>query len=114
MSEIERGEKPVRKKLSPAEYWEWRTTISEMQVAKEVFKNSEFEHKILMIQAENSVLKAQVFAKTKLVSAKENVENCKKEYDRFKNVLEENLGISLNGKIINEVTFEVQDPPTNE
>jgi hypothetical protein len=103
-----------KKVLSPGQYWEWRTTISEVEIAKEKQKNVALEHKILMRDSENLHLRTQLFIKTKVEQVNKKVEAAQAEYDRFKAMLETELGTSLSNKLIDDITFEIRDlPETN-
>lgn len=95
-------------KLTPEEYWEWRTTIAEMQ-------NAEAEHRVNTLKAalmakdiEISQLKLNSF-KAVIRSSEENKKAHDSEYKRFKGKLEERLGISLDNKVIDDLTFEVRE-----
>jgi hypothetical protein len=100
-----------RTALSPAEYWEWRTTISDMDLAKFRLAKTELEYKLLLKDSELMVARQQLFLKTRMDAARDGVTNAKAEYDRFKGDLEKSLGQSLSGKIIDDVTFEIKDLP---
>lgn len=97
--------------LKAEEYWEWRTTISEMNNCKEKFLRTQTELKVLHKEAEILAVRSQLFQKSRLEGAKLEYENSQAEYERFKKVLEERLGTSLNNKVIDDVTFEVRDLP---
>jgi len=98
----------MTKKLTKAQYWEWRCTIEEMKTA-ELNKGRE----ILSIKLMEKDLELQ---QLKLMNQKRNlgkvtnaVVDAKKEYERFKEMLEEKLKISLKDKSIDPVTFEIHD-----
>lgn len=98
-------------KLDPGQYWEWRTTISELQCAEHRRSNSDLTLKVLTQNAEICALKVEVFKRTIYKSSHDAVDAAKKEYDETKKRLEEKLGTSLNSKMIDDVTFEVKDLP---
>jgi len=98
-------------KLHAAEYWEWRTTISEMDVAKEKAKLADAELKILYRDTEIASLRAKLHQSAVVSKARTALENAQAEYARFKGVLEGRLGVSLNNKVIDDITFEVKDLP---
>jgi len=100
------------KKLTPAQYWEWRTTIVEMQVCKTQLREAELELKLMQKDAELLAVRAMLFAKTKVESLKAANDASKVEYERFKKVLEDSLGETLSGKMIDEVTYEIKDLPS--
>jgi len=95
------------KKLKPARYWEWRTCIVEMQHAETKLKVSEMQYEMMLKDHEIARLKAALF-KTTLSSLKESKELAKKEYDKLKERIEKDLGISLNGCVIDDITFEIK------
>lgn len=97
--------------LSPAQYWEWRTTIAEMEIAKEKHKTAHAEFKLLQKEAENLSIRTQLFIRTRMEAAKAEVQTTSTEYARFKEVLEKDLGQSLNKKLIDDVTFEIRELP---
>lgn len=103
----------MKTNLSPAQYWEWRTTIAEAETAKEKFKAAQLEYKLLQKEAENLSIRTQLFLRSRMEATKAEVGKTAAEYERFKKVLEENLGQSLNNKLIDDVTFEIRDLPDN-
>lgn len=101
----------MKSHLSPAQYWEWRTTISEAEIAKEKFKSTQLEYKLLQKEAENLSIRTQLFLRIRMEAVKAEVGKTAAEYERFKKVLEEDLGQSLNNKLIDDVSFEIRDLP---
>lgn len=100
-----------RNALKPEEYWEWRTTITELHLAQEQDKSFILEHKYLQKEAEMKAMQAQLFMRSRLQPTRDRLEGAKKEYERFKKVLEDRLGFSFDGKVIDEVTYELKDLP---
>lgn len=100
--------------LSPAQYWEWRTTITELDLAKEKLAKTELEYKLLMKDAEIHAIRQQLFLKTRMDSAKTALGQAQDEYERFKCVLEKSLSLSLNNKVIDDITFEIRDLPEQQ
>lgn len=98
-------------KLTPAEYWEWRTTIAEIRIMEARCKCSELEFKLLCKEAEILSVRTQLYKRTQIEAAKEKLDAATAEYVRIKEALEVRLGTSLNGKVIDEVTFEVKVLP---
>jgi hypothetical protein len=98
-----------RNSLTPSEYWEWRTTISELEASRAKLKSCELELKLLEKDVELLATKAQLFKKTRLSSSQFLVENCNTEYEKFKKNLEDKLGVSLSGKIIDDISFEIKE-----
>ena len=98
-------------KLSAGEYWEWRTTITEMNIKKSELKNTELEFKLLQKESEMLAIRQQLFIRTRMDAAKNGLQEAQTEYERFKTVLEKSVGMSLSNKIIDDITFEIRDLP---
>jgi hypothetical protein len=101
----------VKNKLTPAQYWEWRTTISELDVKKEKLESTKLQLQLLQKESELSAVKIQLFLKTRMELASNAVKDAQTEYDRFKGVLEKCVGQTLSNKIIDEITFEIKEVP---
>lgn len=100
--------------LSPAEYWEWRTTLSDLELEKEKFKNAQLELKILNKEAEVHHVRTQLFVRSRMEAARLGLAKAESEYQRYKGVLEKAHNVSLNNKIIDEFTYEIRElPDTN-
>jgi hypothetical protein len=95
-------------KLTATDYWEWRTTIAEFNDAKSKLELNETRLKLLQKDVELSMVKQQLHAATLVRSSRESADSAKAEYHRFKKVLEEKLGRSLDNCVIDDVTFEVK------
>jgi hypothetical protein len=104
-------EKQVRESLTGLEYWEWRTTISELDVAREKLMKTDLEIKLLNKEAEILSIRTQLYKSTKLAAEKEKFTSAQKEYERFKKQLEESLGRSLSNTVIEDHTFLIRDLP---
>ena len=99
---------PENPRLTYEQYWEWRTTIAELEVAK---KSEEIVILTLTSakkDAEILALKAQVFSLTQVKTAEKAVKEAQEEYTITKNRLEALLNTSLNDKIIDAATLEVK------
>lgn len=106
--------KVKEKKLTAAQYWEWRTTISEMETAKEKFQNARLSLNLLQKEAEMVGVRTQLFLRTRMEASKGELEKAQAEYERFKKVLEDSLGMSLKNTVIDDITFEVKDLPDDK
>jgi formate dehydrogenase maturation protein FdhE len=102
------------KKLSPEHYWEWRTTITEMELAQSKQRECEMAHKLLGKNAEMESLRFQLYAKTGLELAKQKSKESIEEYNRYKKTLEEKYNVSLNEKVIDDFTYEIKDLPKHD
>lgn len=103
------SELPQNKALTPAEYWEWRCAIADMQTAKGELKNSESQLIILKKDIEIASLKARLYELNQYENAKAKVEKSVKEYEDNKKRLEQVHQISLSGKMIDEITYEIKE-----
>lgn len=99
-------------KLSPEQYWEWRTTIAEMQTAEKELKLKGAQYEGQQKDLEIVRLKSALFRHT-MMSADAAFKQHQEEYKRFKAELEDSLGVSLDNKVIDEVTFEIKELPDN-
>lgn len=99
------------KALDAGQYWEWRTTIAELETAKVLAEKAALELKVLALETEKLALRTELFKRSQVKAAHDKVELSKREYDLTKKRLEDVLGVSLSGKMIDDVTFEVKDLP---
>jgi hypothetical protein len=106
--------KEMKTHLQGTDYWRWRSSISEMQKKELALKNSELEHKLLLKDAEMLGVRSQLFLKTRVQLTKDELAQSKTEYNSIKEELEKYLGYSLNGKVIDDFTFEVRDLPEQQ
>lgn len=104
----------IKTALSPAQYWEWRTTISEREVAQEKLRTASLELNLLQKEAEVLAVRTQLFVRTRLELAKAEAGSAHAEYARFKGELEKDLGQSLNNKLIDDTTYEIRDAPEQQ
>lgn len=108
LDEIEMEKLP---RVKPEMYWEWRTTIEEMDHAKTKFNLCKANAELLRRETENAALRHQLHLKTKIVESESLVDAAKKEYDNMKCKIEKDLGFSLENKMIDDLTYEVKDIP---
>jgi hypothetical protein len=102
------------KRLTAEQYWKWRNTITTMWLAQEKAKLTELELKLRQKDAELAHARMQLYNQTVVKGVLKKSEEAKQEYFTFKSELEKVLGISLDGKAINDETFEVTDLPVDE
>jgi len=93
-------------KLTPAQYWEWRTTVAELNNAKLNVELGQHKHQIAVMNA--------VLAKRELQDIILKKIEIKKEYDRYTQELEKKLGTKFANKIIDPVTYEILEEPQKE
>jgi hypothetical protein len=97
------------KRLAPHEYWEWRCAISDMSTARKEKDLTEAQLIALRKDIEIASLKARLFELVQIETAKAKLENSTNAYNENKNKLEVVHQISLSGKMIDEVTFEIKE-----
>lgn len=94
-------------KLKPEQYWEWRTTISEMECAKHKNVSNELRWEMMLKDIEISKLKTAIYKNT-VEASRGMYDKAKEEYEAMKTKIEKDLGISLSGAVIDDTTFEVK------
>lgn len=97
------------KRLTPAEYWEWRCAIADMATARKEKELADAQLIAMRKEVEIASLKARLFELVQCDTAKTKVENSTKAYEDNKKHLEMVHQISLSGKIIDEVTYEIKE-----
>lgn len=95
-------------KLKPEQYWEWRFLINEMYVAEEKLKIGQLQLEMMNKDLEICRLRASLF-KNSLQSLDDKKGLTKKDYLEYKERLENELGVSLNNKVIDDISFEVRE-----
>jgi outer membrane protein TolC len=108
------AKKEIRYNLTAAEYWEWRQTISDIEIAKLKLANQTSQLKLMQKEVDLLQARILIFQKTSVKDAEIKVDETKKEYERYKLDLETKLNLSLNNKLIDDVTFEVKDLPAQQ
>lgn len=93
--------------LSPADYWEWRTSVTELEKADYELKYRQCLLAMMEKDVELSRLRMGIY-KQEIESFKDKVSSIKKDYEVFKKKLEDKSGYSLNNCVIDDVTFEVK------
>lgn len=95
-------------KLTYEQYWEWRTTIAELEIAKKSQEIANLTLTSAKKDAEIAALKAQVYSLSQIKNAETALKSAQDEYTNTKNRLEAILNVSLNDKIIDATTLEVR------
>lgn len=101
-------EEYIHPRLTAPEYWEWRSCIALLWLADEKLKNAEAELKLQRKEAELQQARMQLFSQVTVKARKTESDDQRKSYQELKQKLESRLGISMNGKVIDDVTFEVK------
>lgn len=81
--------------ITESQYWEWRTSIADMDLAKLKHELDTFKHQLLLKDQEILQLKIHLFKYSKLDVSENRVKETKQEYEKFMNKLEQTLGLSL-------------------
>lgn len=93
-------------KISEVNYWKWRHKIEEMHHAQTKIKVSTGQYSQMEKDLEIMRLKTQIF-KQVIKNNEDSYNSFKKEYEDIKLMLETEIGQSLDGCSINDVTYEV-------
>lgn len=100
-------ENPEVKKLTPSQYWEWRSKIEELLHGELKVRHARQTYSLMEKDIEIAKLRTAIYKQTLKVHEDNQVET-KKSYDELKKRLEDELGVSLNGTAIDEITFEIR------
>lgn len=100
----------VRGTMSGEQYWRWRTTIEEGDVAKAKAEVSHLKCQMKVLEAERTQLQMTLLRQG-YKESQNLVLQAKEEYDNVKKEIEQDLGVSIDGCSINPHTYEVQELP---
>lgn len=95
------------KKLTPAQYWEWRFKAEQIKLSHLNEKRVNLEQEIMNKDIETKKLKLALFRET-VKASRRSTENNKKEFEETKQRIEKELGISLENCAIDPYTLEVK------
>lgn len=93
--------------VPPVMYWQWRTTIEEVKVAKLDRRRVELEKQTMLQDIEIKQLRLKLFQKV-IEKAEQEVISVDAEYKRMREEVEKAVGMSLEDCVISDVTFEVK------
>lgn len=98
--------------LTPGQFFEWKLKLEQMfhaeTKAQLISQNlTGMEKDVEIMKLRNMLYKQQV------KNSQDARDNAKKEYEDFRTSLEAEIGTPLAGKLINEATYEITDPPSN-
>lgn len=88
--------------LTAAQYWEWRCAIAERNLAKQRLESARILHTLKSIEAAKASLEAENFGLVKVPKANRELENYEREFNDTQKSLEDALGESMKGAIIDE------------
>lgn len=95
--------------LDGAEYWEWRTSIEEMEHAKTRVELAHARYKVLELSQQIGAIQLNQF-KTTVSNSLSAQADSKTSYDAHVKKIEEKYGIELKGCIIGDIDYEVIRP----
>lgn len=95
-------------KLSPEQYWRWRTTIAEMDHGNANYESGQLRYGHMLKDLEISRLSAVIYKQGQLQTLEEKRNLLKKEYENEKKKIEDELGVSLNNCVIDDIDFSVK------
>jgi len=96
-------------RLTGEQFWQWKHLISEMFKTKKEKELCESQLINLRKDIEIANMKAKLFELSQIETSKDKIEASTKAYNDYKNELEKVHKISLSGKIIDEVTYEIKE-----
>jgi len=91
-------------------YWEWRTSCSELNVAKEKVFVKKLEHQIMLSNIEISKLRSELFSQ-KIKDFIVSVDIHSQELENSRKKIEASIGAPIKDCIINEVFQVIRDDP---
>lgn len=94
--------------LTAAQYWEWRTTLEEMKVRKLHLEVLGLKRDLMEKEIENRKMKLTSL-KRSINQHAVNGQQEREQYEEFLKRLEKEVGTSVKGKVIDEITFEIRD-----
>lgn len=96
---MKKKEESGKPKIKPQRYWQWRHSIAEMKI-------NEIQAQLAEANAQILALKSEMLKKSAM-SFQQFKEQSKQEYEKLKSQIEKEIGMSLNGCAIDDVTFEI-------
>jgi len=108
MSEEKKNEQELElPKLSPAQYWEWRCSLEEINSAKLMLSATQQKQKIKELEAEVSKLRALLFKKS-VDAATGNLKKIQDDFQEYRKKLEAELGMSLESCVVDPVDYSIK------
>lgn len=103
----------VRGKMTGEQYWKWRLTIEEGDLAKSKAECAHLKCQLKVLEIEKNNLQLTLSRKNYLESQL-TIKQSVNEYAKVKEEIEFELGISLDNCSINPYTFEIQELPDKD
>jgi hypothetical protein len=94
--------------LEPADYWKWRTAISEMDLTTAKFELAATTLNAIGKDVEIAQLKHRIYQIKNVPESRSAATVAKDEYKDLTKELEEKYGISMVDKVVSDDTFEVR------
>ena len=99
--------------LKAEDYWEWRTTMEEIEHAKT--SHSLNQMKLKLMEAQGQILRMEMaLFRQRLSESSQYLEKCKEDYLPFKSKLEDKYNISLKNASIRDDFRVVALPENNQ
>lgn len=95
-------------KLSPDQFWKWQAHLAEVQKKEAEYQSEQRYLGMLEKDLEISRLRALIF-KSSLDGKKAQVNSCREKYAAVLDQIEKEVGFSISGNIIDDVTLEVKE-----
>lgn len=101
------------KKLDPKDFFEWKLELSKIKEAKLKKELEETKFANQVKDVELTKLKAQVLelraakVKESLSEYGDAVKKAEENYQQYKKLLEERVGVNLSNSAVNELTYEI-------
>jgi hypothetical protein len=95
--------------MKPEMYWEWRTSVEELQHEELKLNYSKLQLAMMEKDIEIGKLKSVLYRGQAVKNAQDRYDSVKKGYEIFRQELEKELGVDLKNKVIDEFTYEVKD-----
>lgn len=94
-------------KMKKHQYWEWRFKLADMQLREKEYL-AEFRNFQLMEKDLELARLRMLSFKSGLSDVKAKADLAKKEYEELLASLEKEIGASIKGNAVDEVTFEIK------
>lgn len=93
--------------LTPAEYWEWRTTATEYRLQDQRANNKHLLQAVMEKDIEIAKLKAQAHLSS-VEKERAKVTECKQKLHEFYKKIKESKGFDMENSVIDEYTYQVK------
>lgn len=95
-------------KLTAAQYWEWRNSITTLWLKQKELAIADYKLSLLLKDIQLLDLTAKLHKASVVKIANDELGQAQSDYNIIKERLEKYLGQSLNGKVIDDITYEIK------